>query len=61
MRKISCAKCKQEFVCNGSGYDCWCFEKPYIRLDETEKYDDCLCEQCLIDIHNERSKDNNQG
>jgi hypothetical protein len=30
-------------------------------LDETEKYDDCLCEQCLIDIHNERSKDNNQG
>jgi len=61
MRNIKCERCQKEFICNGAGYDCWCFEKPYIRLDYTEKYDDCLCEQCLIDIHNERSKDNNQG
>lgn len=61
MRKIVCDRCKAQFICNGSGYDCWCFEKPYVRLDKTEDYKDCLCEKCLIELSNETSKNNNQG
>lgn len=61
MRELICEKCRTKFICNGSGYDCWCFEKPYIRLDETEKFNDCLCEKCLIELHDARSKNNNQG
>ena len=61
MRKIYCERCKLEFVCNGSGNDCWCFELPYVRLDNTDQYKDCLCKKCLIELHDARSKDNNQG
>jgi len=58
MRNIKCDRCQKEFICKGADYNCWCFEKPYVNIEKTENYNDCLCEQCLIDIHNE-SKNNN--
>jgi hypothetical protein len=61
MKTILCERCNTKFICNGQDKYCWCFEKPYVRLDDTEQYKDCLCEKCLIELHNARSKDNNQG
>lgn len=60
MREIKCERCGTKFSCRGME-DCWCLSKPYIRLDTSEKYKDCLCEKCLAELQNERSKDNNQG
>lgn len=59
MRSIKCERCANEFVCNRNDIECWCYKFPHVRLDSTEKYNDCLCEKCLIELHNERSKDNN--
>ena len=61
MRNIKCERCRTEFTCNGSSNKCWCFEKPYVRFDKTSTYKDCLCEKCLVELHNETSKNNNQG
>jgi hypothetical protein len=61
MRQIVCQRCQTEFTCNRNGNECWCFKLPYIRLDDTDKYNDCLCEKCLIELYNERSKNNNKG
>lgn len=56
----NCSRCDCEMECTGSN-DCWCFTLPYIRLDITESYNDCLCKQCLIELTNARSQNNNQG
>jgi|688.fasta_scaffold2319781_2 hypothetical protein len=61
MRQLKCQRCGKEFNCGSNDGKCWCFEISYVRFDTTEKYSDCLCKECLIDIHNERSKNNNQG
>ena len=61
MRDLICERCLTKFICNGSGYDCWCFEKPYVRLDATDNYKDCLCEKCLIELQNETSQNHNKG
>ena len=61
MRNIICQRCNDKFVCKGSSDKCWCFEKPYVRLDKTYTYVDCLCQQCLEELYNETSKNNNQG
>ena len=61
MRNVVCERCQTKFTCNSSDNNCWCFEKPYIRLDETTQYNDCLCEKCLIELHNARSQNNHQG
>lgn len=61
MRQLTCERCNTDFVCNRSNGECWCLKLPYVRLDETENYKDCLCEKCLTEIYNERSKNNNQG
>jgi len=60
MRELICEKCRTKFICNGSGYDCWCFDQPYIRLDKTEQYTDCLCERCVIELYHENSENNYQ-
>lgn len=59
MRILNCERCKNEFTCNGTQHDCWCFQKPYVRLDKTEKYIDCLCEKCLTELQNEHSQNHN--
>jgi hypothetical protein len=61
MRNIVCERCGNKFICKGSSNECWCFEKPYVRFDKTVTYKDCLCEKCLVELHNETSKNNNQG
>ena len=58
MRKLICERCNREFVCNKNGESCWCYTKPYVRLDVTESYKDCLCEKCLEELY-ETSKNNN--
>lgn len=60
MRTLTCERCKAIFLCSRDSNICWCTTKPYIRLDITESYKDCLCEKCLEEIHNETSKNNNQ-
>jgi hypothetical protein len=53
-----CSKCTEEMECK-SDNDCWCLTKPYIRLDETDQYNDCLCEKCLLELYNARSQNSN--
>jgi hypothetical protein len=59
MREIKCERCGKEFSCKGLK-DCWCLSKPYVRLDKSQDYKDCLCENCLEELYN-ASKNNNQG
>lgn len=53
MKKI-CPKCGAEFECKHAA-DCWCSR---ITLTDTtklflkERYNDCLCEKCLLEIAN---------
>ncbi len=61
MRELICEKCRTKFICNRTDKECWCLKLPYVRLDETTQYNDCLCEKCLIELHDARSKNNNQG
>lgn len=61
MIKKICEKCFEEFTCTGNDGHCWCFELPYVRLDETDEYKNCLCKKCLVKIIDEKCKNNNQG
>lgn len=61
MRNIECQKCKVTFTCFNSENNCWCFEMPYLRLDETEQYKDCICKNCMLELYDARSKNNNKG
>ncbi len=61
MKNKVCERCKKEFVCKSDEGSCWCFELPYIRLDKTNQYSNCLCYKCLLELQNETSKNNNQG
>jgi len=61
MIPLKCERCGNDFICNRNEKECWCFKLPYVRLDKTQKYNDCLCEKCLIELYNETSKNNNQG
>ncbi len=46
-----CPACRKEFHCSKSG-KCWCFEE-FITEDKraeiNQKYDRCLCPECLKD------------
>jgi len=45
----NCPKCEKEFNCSPSG-KCWCYEVfiPPDKLNEIgEKYNSCLCPDCL--------------
>ena len=59
MRKIICQRCQTEFNCKKSN-ECWCTTIPYIKYQYTMQYNDCICEKCLVELHNETSKNNNQ-
>ncbi len=59
MREIKCERCGTKFSCNGIK-NCWCLSKPYVRLDISQEFKDCVCEKCLEELHNETSKNNNQ-
>ncbi|MBL7112776.1 MAG: cysteine-rich CWC family protein [Bacteroidales bacterium] len=51
----TCPKCGREFECF-SDDDCWCEKLQIHRKDYLEiiqKYDDCLCADCLIDYAEE--------
>jgi len=61
MRHIVCGRCQNKFICNSTEKECWCLKLPYIPLTETDQFKDCLCEKCLIELHNAKSKNNNQG
>lgn len=61
MKNKVCERCGQEFTCKSDEGVCWCFELPYIRLDKTNQYNNCLCYNCLLQLQDETSKNNNQG
>jgi len=56
----NCSKCDGKMECKGLD-SCWCFALPYVRLDETTQYNDCICEKCLLELYNARSQNHNQG
>jgi len=60
MRTVVCERCNTEFSCLNSD-KCWCASLPYVRYDLTNKYNNCLCKECLKELYNETSKNNNQG
>lgn len=61
MTEKICEKCNDIFACTGNSDHCWCFDLPYIRLDDTSEYKNCLCKKCLVEIIDEKRKNNNQG
>lgn len=63
-RNIQCSKCQKEFHCQRDQEQCWCYTWiiPTEVKDEMQSlYQDCLCVDCLKQVIDERSKDNNQG
>lgn len=63
-RNISCSKCEKEFHCLRDEEKCWCHTwhiPKEVANNIQALYDDCLCADCLKEVLNERSKNNNQG
>lgn len=51
----SCQKCGLQFTCEGDN-DCWC-EKVHLHrkamVEIMERYNDCLCPECLAEFEEE--------
>ncbi len=48
-----CEACGKPFVCGASLKGCWCFDiklSAAARKDLCERYNDCLCRECLETI-----------
>jgi len=63
VRNIPCSKCGKDFHCQRDQEVCWChawYIPKQVATDIHTMYEDCLCADCLKDILNERSKNNNQ-
>lgn len=60
MENKKCPRCGSHFKCNnGDILNCACITVPidgYDRQVISEKYDDCLCRSCLLEIHEENAK-----
>ena len=55
--KIVCESCGEEFSCGANVEKCWCFEvelKAETLADLREDFKNCLCQDCLKKIRNER-------
>ena len=51
--KIACESCGAEFTCNAGEETCWCFDlkmSPEDLAELREKYQRCLCKDCLEKI-----------
>ena len=50
MTEKTCPSCGKVFVCEGEN-DCWCENAQIHRKDLIvimDRYDDCLCPECLL-------------